>query len=353
MKLWPIGRKSKPPNFYGSTKKCSFHLKPQIFKLVFCLASVVLIVPGDVSSFKTKTLASASPQLLLTEIERIATNITVEILGVKSLGSGIILNRQGNTYTVVTNQHVLRAAKSPYRIKTSDGSIHRAIAVPTVISTKYDLALLQFYQPDKNYQTAAIGRSSSLTVGEEIFAAGFPAQEKPERAASAWRGAAAPAKRDRRNKNEEKPVLKTGRITVILDNPLEEGYQIGYTNDVKKGMSGGPLLNSRGEVIGINGKHAYPLWDAPDFYEDGSQPCPPLQELITSSSLAIPVEKIVQLTPKLVFSSSSTDDNLSAITLDSDKEESSTAELVDKMQAEAEARKNCRKVPTESQLIRP
>jgi S1-C subfamily serine protease len=342
MKLWPFGRKSKPLNFYGSAKRYSLNLKPQILKLVICLASVALVVPGDVSRFKTKTLASASPHLLLTEIDRIATNITVEILGVESLGSGIILNRQGDTYTVVTNQHVLRAARSPYRIKTSDGSIHPAIVIQTVILTKYDLALLQFYQPDQNYQAATIGSSSSLTVGESIFAAGFPYEEKRDRAL-----------RDRRNKNEAKPVLKTGRITVILDHPLEEGYQIGYTNDVKKGMSGGPLLNSRGEVIGINGKHAYPLWDAPDFYEDGSQPCPPLQELITRSSLAIPVEKIVQLTPKLVVSSSSTDDNLSGITLDSDKEESSTAELIGKMQVEAEARKNCIEVPNESQLIRP
>lgn len=305
-------------------------MKPQILKLAICLASVALIVPGDVSRFKTKTLASASPQLLLTEIDRIAAKITVEILGVESLGSGIILNRQGDSYTVVTNQHVLRAARSSYRIKTSDGLIHPAIVIPTTISTNYDLALLQFYQPDKNYRAATIGRSSSLTVGESIFAAGFPSQEPSER----------------RNKNKQKPVLKTGRVTVILDHPLEEGYQIGYTNDVKKGMSGGPLLNSRGEVVGINGKHAYPLWDAPDFYEDGSQPCPPLQELITRSSLAIPVEKIVQLTPKLVLSSPSTNDNLSEITLDSEKE-SGTAELIDNMQVEAEARKNCREIPND------
>ncbi|MBE9168258.1 trypsin-like peptidase domain-containing protein [Pleurocapsales cyanobacterium LEGE 06147] len=317
-------------------------MKSQIVKLVICLASITLVMPGDVSRFKTKTLASSSPQLLITEIDRIAADITVEILGIESLGSGIILNRQGDTYTVVTNQHVLRTAKSPYRIKTSDGSIHPAIVVPTVISTKYDLALLQFYQPDKSYQAATIGRSSSLMVGESIFAAGFPSQEKEDNV----------SKGDRRNKNREKPVLKTGRVTVILDQALEEGYQIGYTNDVKKGMSGGPLLNIRGEVIGINGKHAYPLWDAPDFYEDGSQPCPPLQELITRSSLAIPIEKIVELTPKLVFSPRAIDDNRSVIRLDSDRK-SGTAELIDKMQVEVEARKNCEEVPNESQLIRP
>jgi serine protease Do len=339
MKFWSFGKKSKPFNFYGSAKRYSVNLKPQIVKLVICLTSVALVVPGDVPRFESRTLASASPQLLLTDIDRIATNITVEILGKESLGSGIILSRQGNTYTVVTNQHVLRGAKSPYRIKTSDGLIHPAIVTSTFSSTKYDLALLQFYQPDQNYQAAKIGQSSSLTVGESIFAAGFPSQIKEKNISTR----AHRTKQNHRNKNEHKPVLKSGRVTVILDKALEEGYQIGYTNDVQKGMSGGPLLNSRGEVIGINGKHAYPLWDAPDFYEDGSQPCPPLQELITRSSLAIPIETLVELTPKSILSSLSTDDNLSAITLNSDKK-SGKNELINKMQLEAEARQNCREV---------
>ena len=64
-------------------------------------------------------------------------------------------------------------------------------------------------------------------------------------------------------------------------------------------MSGGALLNSRGEVVGVNGKHAYPLWESPELYQDGSQPCPALEKLITRSSLAIPIEKSIELNPQL------------------------------------------------------
>jgi S1-C subfamily serine protease len=88
-----------------------------------------------------------------------------------------------------------------------------------------------------------------------------------------------------------------------LGKALEGGYQIGYTNELKKGMSGGPLLNRWGEVVGINGKHAYPLWNAPSIYQDGSQVRPALNEAIDRYSWAIPVRTLLQLAPTARFSS--------------------------------------------------
>ena len=135
-----------------------------------------------------------------------------------------------------------------------------------------------------------------------------------------------------------------------MDKALEEGYQIGYTNDVKKGMSGGPLFNTRGEVIGVNGKHAFPLWEAPDFYQDGSQPCEPLQELITRSSLAIPIEKVISLTPQFRSREGSESDlavsneDLAAIKVDSEGLKDPN-EVISIMQAEAEANQNCLSSP--------
>ncbi|MEM7592725.1 MAG: serine protease, partial [Cyanobacteria bacterium P01_A01_bin.83] len=155
----------------------------------------------------------------------------------------------------------------------------------------YDLAILEF-SANQTYPTAKLGSSLFLEVGEPIFAAGFPHNQS-----------AAPASpKSGQSESIDKfrgLTIKPGRIAIILNQALAEGYQIGYTNDVQKGMSGGPLLNSQGEVVGVNGKHAYPLWESPEVYQDGSEPCPALQELITRSSLAIPIEKSIELKPQL------------------------------------------------------
>ena len=78
---------------------------------------------------------------------------------------------------------------------------------------------------------------------------------------------------------------------------MEGGYQIGYTNDIEKGMSGGPLLNARGEVVGVNGVHAYPLWGDPYQYKDGSEPNAALREQMSKYSWGIPIDTFKQLAP--------------------------------------------------------
>lgn len=307
--------------------------------LLLCFASLGAFLHGDISRrLRTMTLATVFPRSLSSEIGRIATDITVKIIGSEFLGSGFIIHQQHYTYTVITNQHVLRAGERPYTIQTPDGKIHQAEVIEDLASTEYDLAILQFQAPEAAYATAAIGNSSDLTVGEPIFAAGFPNSEPNK---------VAPLSTDN---TLTKFALKQGRIAIFLDKALEEGYQIGYTNDVKKGMSGGPLLNSRGEVVGINGKHAYPLWEAPDFFQDGSQPCPPLQKLITRSSLAIPIEKSINLTPQLsslqpkIYSQKILDTNWSEIPIEAENPRNLN-KLISQMQEEAEATKNCQELP--------
>ncbi|NJL52722.1 MAG: trypsin-like peptidase domain-containing protein [Hydrococcus sp. SU_1_0] len=209
------------------------------------------------------------------------------------LGSGFILQRNNQEYLVITNQHVLRAGEPPYVVETVDGNTYKAEVVSKSINSpnpqeQFDLAILKFVA-QTDYATAKVGNSSHLEVGERVFAAGFPAQELISPQTSAV--LAQPNIFTTR-----KLSLKLGRVSIILNQALVEGYQIAYTNDVKKGMSGGALLNSQGEVVGINGKHAYPLWESPEIYQDGSEPCSALQEVITRSSLAIPIEKTMALT---------------------------------------------------------
>ncbi|NET70572.1 MAG: trypsin-like peptidase domain-containing protein [Sphaerospermopsis sp. SIO1G2] len=197
------------------------------------------------------------------------------------LGTGIIIQKQANQtqnnptqnqqinyiYTVITNNHVIDFVDTPYQIQTPDGVIYNATIIENDKLENYDLGILQF-TTNQTYQIAKFGKSAQLNIEDEIFVGGFVG-EKGEM------------------------IFSHGRLSLVLAKPLEGGYQIGYTNDIQKGMSGGAVLNVQGEVVGINGLHKNPLWEAPDFYFDGSKPEAPLQEKITRSSWGIPIETLI------------------------------------------------------------
>ena len=325
-------RKGSQNNRFGSDSfnKHISTLTSQIAKLIICFIGTGVFLSGDVSQFKTKTFASISPQGLSQEINNIAADISVKVLSEDFLGSGFIVKQQAQSYLVITNQHVLRAGEAPFTIQTPDGQTHRAEIVfdPFVNQDEYDLAILQF-QTDITYPTAKIGKSLYLEVGEPIFAAGFPSSQVD----SGSDLSSSVIFEQLESSSASGLAVKKGRVAIILNQALEDGYQIGYTNDVQKGMSGGPLFNSRGEVVGVNGKHAYPLWESPELYQDGSQPCPALQELITRTSLAIPIEKSIELTPLL--ESLRSPSNVEVFRKSNLISEN--PELITKMQAEAEA----------------
>ncbi len=296
---------------------------------MFCLVGTGMFLSGDADILKLQSFASVSPEQLSNKINHIAADITVKILDQDFLGSGFIAQQQGEKYIVITNQHVLRAGEAPYMIETADGKTYLAEVVSDLTKGdyNYDLAILEF-EANAVYPTAKIGNSLYLEVGEPIFAAGFPYNQSPVKGTPAIFEQSTP-------NNSRELSLKQGRIAIILNQALEEGYQIGYTNDVKKGMSGGPLLNYQGEVVGVNGKHAYPLWESPEVYQDGSEPCPALQELITRSSLAIPIEKSIELNPQLKSLSSLSNSE----TVHKSNLLAENPQLVAKMQAEAQSTK--------------
>ena len=259
-----------------------------LISLILCPLMGSLVLSRDVPQWqnKEKTLTSLPPELVASKINQIAAEITVKIQAQNFLGSGIIVHQQDNKYLVLTNQHVLRAGEPPFTIQTADGEIYQGEVI-TPSTSSDDLAILSFISGDR-YKPASIGNSARLQEGELVFAAGFPANLLTEVEERATKNTTSLQTRSNFN-------FTQGKVAVILDKPLQQGYQIGYTNHVLKGMSGGPLLDRQGKVVGVNGRHAYPLWEAPDFYEDNSQLCPPLQELVTRSSLAIPIEKALAL----------------------------------------------------------
>ena len=120
------------------------------------------------------------------------------------------------------------------------------------------------------YGVANIGTQSK--IGDKVFIAGFPADESEN--------------------TVQQFTFTTARIVLVLEKALERGYQIGYTNKLEKGMSGGPLLNENGQLIGVNGMHAYPLWDVPSVFIDGTPADEKLHQQIVRLNWAIAIDKL-------------------------------------------------------------
>jgi len=211
---------------------------------------------------------SALPAMPLEELENRGRMITVRISTGDLWGSGILLWREGSNYFVLTNQHVLDLGDS-YQVETYDQMRYPAYHYPTVQFENVDLGVLVFNAGVQSYALGTLGYAASLHIGEPVLGLGFPL-----------------------NLENPTPSLHTvlGQIIYTLDNPFAKGYQIGYSSAILKGMSGGPVLNMAGEVVAVNGVHAQALWGDPYIFDDGTNPCPPLKNLMRENSWAIPIE---------------------------------------------------------------
>lgn len=172
------------------------------------------------------------PQMILAltteEVEAIAKEITVKIDG-ESAGSGVIIERQGNKYFVLTNRHVVERP-GRYEIQTPDGKrypVYYKQEIPGL-----DLAVLQF-ESDNSYNTAKLGNSDEMTGAIAVYVSGW-ADKLP-------------------GVNERTYQFSGGQITSRLQNP-ENGYALMFTNPTIPGTSGGPMLDEDGRLVGINGK---------------------------------------------------------------------------------------------------
>jgi serine protease Do len=180
--------------------------------------------------FQPLPAAAKSP----TEIGAIAQTLAVKIdnnLGVPG-GSGVIVAKKGNSYTVLTANHVVKNVNISYIIKTNDNQQHAVDSVKNLESNGLDLAYVTFVSPQE-YSTATIGNSEYATPGASIYVSGYPLS--------------AEVGEDRYHE------FTTGTITSIRESAAE-GYTMRYQALTRRGMSGGPVFNTNGQLIGIHGQ---------------------------------------------------------------------------------------------------
>jgi hypothetical protein len=174
----------------------------------------------------------AIPQTLDEQaIASLARDFTVVING-QNPGSGVIVSKDGNTYYVLTAKHVV-ATQDEYEIVTSDGVKHTLDYTTVRKLPGLDLAVVQFTS-DKNYLIGQVGDSDKATEGAEIYISGWP---HPGRAIT-----------------ERIFQITSGKISGRPLGSLEDGYALVYTNITRSGMSGGPILDAAGRIIGIHGR---------------------------------------------------------------------------------------------------
>jgi S1-C subfamily serine protease len=175
-------------------------------------------------------------QIWMPNVSAIAKNITVRIDGANT-GSGAIVKRRGDRYTVLSNWHVVGSHRrdlnaTAFKIRTKDGQQH-SVATTTISRVgRLDLAVLEF-QSRSRYPVANIGNSDRSIEGDAVYIAGWadPTAEIFDRSYQ----------------------FLTGNLSGRIDRP-RDGYGLVYSVNALPGMSGGPILDRRGNLIGINGR---------------------------------------------------------------------------------------------------
>lgn len=166
--------------------------------------------PGDLSDVADRTLPSV-------------VSVQVEGIGVRGTGSGFVIDSLGH---VVTNNHVVDAG-GDYTVVLNDGRELPASLVgrdPT-----NDLAVLSV-EDTSGLRPLPLGRSADVQVGDPVLAIGSP-------------------------------LGLSGTVTSGIVSALDREVQLGPGGSrtalqtdapINLGNSGGPLVNTRGEVIGVN-----------------------------------------------------------------------------------------------------
>lgn len=200
---------------------------PSISDPNFVVAAVQKEGPAVVRINASKTVASRLPETFDDPIARRFFGTPPEAQRervVRGTGSGFILNANGQ---ILTNAHVVNNADR-VSVTLKDGRTFEGKVLGQDPVT--DVAVIQI--PSNNLPTVALGNSDALKPGEWVIAIGNPLGLDNTVTAGI--------------------VSATDRSASDIGAPDRRVGYIQTDTAINPGNSGGPLLNARGEVIGMN-----------------------------------------------------------------------------------------------------
>jgi putative serine protease PepD len=170
---------------------------------------------------------AAVPEALVGAAEEALPGVvSIEVVGddEASSGSGFVIDDQGH---IMTNNHVV-AAGGRITVVGQDGAERTARLVGRVART--DIAVLRVGDGGEGFRPLSLGRSTDLKVGEPVLAVGSP-------------------------------LGLSGSVTAGIVSAVDRQVRMGNAGrqsavqtdaSINPGNSGGPLVNARGQVVGVN-----------------------------------------------------------------------------------------------------
>ncbi len=179
----------------------------------------------DEETINVRVYRAASPAVANIITRAVEYDFFMDAVPVEGAGSGFVIDPEGY---VLTNFHVVQGAQS---IEVTLGDRSRYAAKYIGADQRNDVALIKIDPKGRKLTALPLGDSSALQIGQHVLAIGNPFGFQ----STLTTGVVSALGR----------TVQTSQTTFI-----DEAIQTDAA--INRGNSGGPLINSHGEVIGIN-----------------------------------------------------------------------------------------------------